>query len=597
MQDARKSIEAKMEQFKEFEKETKTKAYSKAGLAQPSKQDPESEAKYKTQCWVNKAIEQLQLQIETFEADIEAASTKKAKGKRGDNPLEHWILRHKYHIKQLERVLRLLDNDRVSVSTVDDYRDNIIYYVEANQEPEFEEDEQLYEDMIGEHTDEETWEDDNSAEDDSKNGAHAAVKKDDKKDDHKKEPEKPAKPAGSVTVPAKPAAATVAKPAAAAALSPKLAAKPAPATSAAPAPVAAKTAAPVAAPAAAKPAPAAKTPAKPAAATAPKPAPAAATKEAEAERSEETPLAEGQNHDQMLKNIVIKSAEFNRGDESTLESADASLSASFNNEENTFREDFGALEEDDEINDANDETFGDMAMPTGIGTLEELSMNTHARLGPIESMQPAAGPVGKTAPAPAPQQPVMGPDDRQSSAAGTGLGGLGSADAMAPAANRPQPTPAANPVVDRDKRSHANALRMLQASLKTLPRPHDCERPKPYVPPNPHRTPAYYPQTPHPAFNNPEIFSKFNTDTLYFIFYYQQATYQQYLAAKELKKQSWRYHKKYLTWFQRHDQPKVTTDEYEQGTYIYFDYETGWCQRIKQEFVFKYAYLEDELQI
>ena len=40
---------------------------------------------------------------------------------------------------------------------VDDYRDNIIYYVEANQEPEFEEDEQLYEDMIGEHTDEETW--------------------------------------------------------------------------------------------------------------------------------------------------------------------------------------------------------------------------------------------------------------------------------------------------------------------------------------------------------------------------------------------------------------------------------------------------------
>ena len=46
---------------------------------------------------------------------------------------------------------------------------------------------------------------------------------------------------------------------------------------------------------------------------------------------------------------------------------------------------------------------------------------------------------------------------------------------------------------------------------------------------------------PHPAFSKPEIFSTFNTDTLYFIFYYQQATYQQYLAAKELKKQSWRY--------------------------------------------------------
>lgn len=51
-----------------------------------------------------------------------------------------------------------------------------------------------------------------------------------------------------------------------------------------------------------------------------------------------------------------------------------------------------------------------------------------------------------------------------------------------------------------------------------------------------------------------------------------QNTYQQYLAAKELKKQSWRYHKKYNTWFQRHEEPKVATDEYEQGTYVYFDF-------------------------
>ncbi len=40
---------------------------------------------------------------------------------------------------------------------------------------------------------------------------------------------------------------------------------------------------------------------------------------------------------------------------------------------------------------------------------------------------------------------------------------------------------------------------------------------------------------------------------------------------------------------------RVTTEEYEQGTYVYFDYETGWCQRIKSEFTFEYSYLEDEL--
>jgi CCR4-NOT transcription complex subunit 3 len=69
-----------------------------------------------------------------------------------------------------------------------------------------------------------------------------------------------------------------------------------------------------------------------------------------------------------------------------------------------------------------------------------------------------------------------------------------------------------------------------------------------------------------------------------------QNTYQQYLAAKELKKQSWRYHRKYNTWFQRHEEPKVTTDEYEQGTYVYFDFHVG--NEDKQgwyaDFVFNY---------
>lgn len=45
---------------------------------------------------------------------------------------------------------------------------------------------------------------------------------------------------------------------------------------------------------------------------------------------------------------------------------------------------------------------------------------------------------------------------------------------------------------------------------------------------------------------------------------------------------------------QRHEEPTVTTDEFEKGTYVYFDYETGWCQRIKSDFCFEYTFLEDE---
>ncbi|KAK4581503.1 hypothetical protein RGQ29_024935 [Quercus rubra] len=150
-------------------------------------------------------------------------------------------------------------------------------------------------------------------------------------------------------------------------------------------------------------------------------------------------------------------------------------------------------------------------------------------------------------------------------------------------------------------------LQMLEASYYKLPLPKDSERARSYTPRHPAITPPSYPQVQAPIVNNPAFWERLgldvhNTDTLFFAFYYQQNTYQQYLAAKELKKQSWRFHRKYNTWFQRHEEPKVATDEYEQGTYVYFDFHIasddphhGWCQRIKTEFTFEYNYLEDEL--
>lgn len=142
---------------------------------------------------------------------------------------------------------------------------------------------------------------------------------------------------------------------------------------------------------------------------------------------------------------------------------------------------------------------------------------------------------------------------------------------------------------------------ILQESFATLPQSNEHDRTNirsnSYTPQNPYpATPASYPTLPNAIFENPAIFEKLGTDALFYIFYYKQGSYQQYLAARELKKQSWRFHKKYMTWFQRHEEPKVTTDEYEQGTYVYFDWETGWCTRIKQDFRFEYSFLEDTLQ-
>jgi len=43
-----------------------------------------------------------------------------------------------------------------------------------------------------------------------------------------------------------------------------------------------------------------------------------------------------------------------------------------------------------------------------------------------------------------------------------------------------------------------------------------------------------------------------------------QGTKAQYLAAKALKQKSWRFHSKYMMWFQRHEEPKTINEEFEQ---------------------------------
>jgi CCR4-NOT transcription complex subunit 3 len=127
---------------------------------------------------------------------------------------------------------------------------------------------------------------------------------------------------------------------------------------------------------------------------------------------------------------------------------------------------------------------------------------------------------------------------------------------------------------------------------------YEFERNKPYSPTNPctrEQHPPHYPANPPSLFEaNESIYQKFDLDTLFFIFYYLPRTLPQYYAARELKRQSWRFHKKFLTWFQRWEEPKVVNDDWEQGTYVYFDYEGGaWSQRKKVDFTFEYRYLED----
>lgn len=61
--------------------------------------------------------------------------------------LKGWLEKHRYHIKQLETLMRKLDNSTVDVDQIKKIKDDVEYYIESSQDPDFEENEFIYEDL------------------------------------------------------------------------------------------------------------------------------------------------------------------------------------------------------------------------------------------------------------------------------------------------------------------------------------------------------------------------------------------------------------------------------------------------------------------
>lgn len=72
-----------------------------------------------------------------------------------------------------------------------------------------------------------------------------------------------------------------------------------------------------------------------------------------------------------------------------------------------------------------------------------------------------------------------------------------------------------------------NISKFLAASYQNLPDNYELERNRQYSPKQPYAMPSYYQSEPPQILSNPSIFERFDLDTLFFIFYYQQKTYPQ----------------------------------------------------------------------
>uniref|UniRef100_A0A673LT77 CCR4-NOT transcription complex subunit 3-like n=1 Tax=Sinocyclocheilus rhinocerous TaxID=307959 RepID=A0A673LT77_9TELE len=149
----RKLIETQMERFKVVERETKTKAYSKEGLGLAQKVDPVQKEKEEMEQWLTNTIDTLNMQVDQFESEVESLSVQTRK-KKGDKEkqdrieeLKRLIERHRYHIRMLETILRMLDNDSIQVDAIHKIKDDVEYYIDSSQDPDFEENEFLYDDL------------------------------------------------------------------------------------------------------------------------------------------------------------------------------------------------------------------------------------------------------------------------------------------------------------------------------------------------------------------------------------------------------------------------------------------------------------------
>lgn len=532
-----------MERFKAVEKEMKTKAYSKEGLQLASKIDPKDREKMELVDFLVHMNDELERQIETIEAEVEALQVGMKKGKKSDNSkaeriseLEEATERHKWHQGKLDLLQRALENGNVETEQVKEIEESIKYYVESNQDADFMDDDTIYDDFnlqeeeaifgLGNEMDRVSSQDTQSIADETPDieGRPPAPKP--KSTEAIQSSAR--RPSTQMKSPL-PALATLHTPLPGVSNSAANAMKPAPLPTRTPGePL--KYASAAAAAAASD---------KNGVGIAPLPpppgAPVAQSGLAPAGAKASATNSPAMTHPQLASRV-----------QPPVESAQQA------------------------------QTSKSPAPTTSIPATPALEKETLSR---VASSEDASKACRRT---PAPERV-----EEEESQAGTPSLTNGESHAEDEEEESVYHLPSSlQDLLDSFEatKNDINASaskppdeRMLASSMATAPDSADTEAPRHYRPQNPYPfTPSHYPQEPLPIFDDPRLYSRIETDALFYAFYYRQGTYQQYLAAKALKSQSWRFHKQYQTWFQRHEEPKAITEDYEQGTYRFFDYESTW---------------------
>ncbi|KAF7268572.1 hypothetical protein GWI33_018324 [Rhynchophorus ferrugineus] len=612
LMDNRKLIETQMERFKVVERETKTKAYSKEGLGAAQKLDPAQKEKEEMQHWLNMSIDQLSIQTDSFESEIEQLLSKgkkkldKDKQERMDE-LKGRLERHRFHIQKLEALLRMLVNESVEVKQIKPIKDNVEYYIESWKEPDFEDNEFIYDDIIG--LDEVELSGvglPSSATTDSNetggtptsmisgsspiaspapsaggltNSTAFSHSNDNSITEEKKaiakevqQQTKPVKPTAVRATPSSLNSSTNSMlnySGASATSTPS--GKTTTLTSSTPSKVslAARESSPVISNMT--------TVSNFAAVAANNPASKMSSSNGES------------NPPTVIPNVSQSSSQQNASSANNTSAVNSSIaSQTSTNSTSTSQKPANGPVQNNCTPDTNNSaapsplsnTDGPQNLPNDI--MEKIQIVELSTLKTIAQQV-----IDRTTIENQQQQQQQAQQQQQQQVILETPRTQAKTEAHIPPLLGVAPLGAV-PL----QKEHQQQFQLMEAAYYHMPHPSDTERIRTYLPRNPCNTPSYYIQAPLFNSDTPEFYQRLGTETLFFVFYYMEGTKAQYLAAKALKKQSWRFHTKYMMWFQRHEEPKIINEEYEQGTYIYFDYEK-WGQRKKEGFTFEYKYLED----
>lgn len=159
LQEHRRLVEEAMECYKEVEKNSKMKSFSNQSIMLALMDNGELELSPEVQEmyeYLGGVVDELTEQNERHEEEYERLAQKKTRKnallavEERKQEIEAFRTRNEFHIEKIQMVMAYLRASKVAVELVQDIQDDLNFYVESNMEPDFVDDETVYDDLIRE---------------------------------------------------------------------------------------------------------------------------------------------------------------------------------------------------------------------------------------------------------------------------------------------------------------------------------------------------------------------------------------------------------------------------------------------------------------